>query len=148
MTDAIPTRAFALCATLAAAALAPRALAEGVPPCPESIRVEQKLAEPVEGWDSPRESVSHRLIGVQFSSGHPSEQGWLLPESEEQRGAERVAHWVFASSARGNWMACVYARTNVLLARRLAPEVKRCDVATDPLVRVEGRQRVQSVTCR
>jgi hypothetical protein len=143
MTSAIPTRAFVLCAALTAAGLArPAVAAENVPPCPESIRVDQKIAEPVQGWDSPRESVSHRLIGVQFSSGHPSEQ------AEEQRGAERVAHWVFGAGGRGNWMACVYARTNVLLARRLAPDVKRCDVVTDPLVRVEGRQRVQSVTCR
>ncbi len=141
-------RTILFCSAMGLASFAPPALAEDVPPCPESIRVDQKLAEPVAGWDAPRDAVTHRLMAIEFYSGHPNERESLLPDSTAARGPEHVARWAFGSGSRGTWMACLYDRTSVLLARRLAAGVRSCEVATDPLVRVGGRPKVVRVTCR
>lgn len=148
-----PTVHAALAVSLAAlsgVACASRTGAAEAPTCPGSIEVEQKLARAAaSGWEASREEVPHRLMGVTFFSGPPSERASLAPDADEGTGKDRVLRFdLGAPGSGGHWISCAYDRTDVVLSRRLDPQVRSCSVVLDATVTVGGRPSILRIACR
>jgi hypothetical protein len=92
--------------------------------------------------------VPHRLASVTLYDGPVAEGASLVPDEESERGSERTAVWkIAAENERGYWVACGYASTSVLLARKL-PTASTCRAVYDRSVTVSGLPSVVSFECR
>ncbi len=116
--------------------------------CPDSISVEQRLLGPMPGWEPRNSEGISALEFVTVYDGHPSERASLVPDKEENRGGGRIAAiWTLGPSKYGYWLECAYRRTNVVIFRRPAQQVSKCEVVTDTRHLVNGRAEIVDVRC-
>lgn len=133
-----------LIGSLAAVAIVPSANAaesrEFVIACPASIETTQQLRNPVPaGWlqvadvverDSAKRWMNtHRLRGISFSDGHPSDLVTLVPDNPNEygRGRKFAQRWTLIDS-KGLYATCSYDQTTVELTRPIPSGYKVCEV--------------------
>jgi len=106
--------------------------AETMIACPPSIETAQAASGAVpEGWSSYGATDSQPLVGVLFFLGPPDKNMLLTPSREQRKGKRMLASWTFPASDDGYWVACEYAKTTVVVARRILPDPKTCSVEYD-----------------
>lgn len=133
------TGALALIAMLFAAAHAAEPK-EFVIACPAAIETTQMLRHPTPpGWiqvaDVPDHDSSkqwkntHRLRGIRFSDGHPSNLATLAPENADEygRGRKFVQRWSLFDST-DFYATCEYNQTTVELTHPIPAGYKVCEV--------------------
>jgi hypothetical protein len=117
--------------------------------CPESVNVQQSAVAPPAGWTPSLSDASHRLEMVTFFSGPPEEQASLVYDRLTRLQSTSVARWNLPRDARGYWIRCSYTGTSVELSRRLAPEVRVCEVTYDREVSTRaGLPAIKAIACR
>lgn len=117
--------------------------------CPDSIAVDEHLAEPVNTWEAVLEEFPYQLSSVGFFDGHPREKAELTPDKEKKSKKRQMATWHFVpNNPRGNWIACGYDRTNVTLVRTLDAKVSVCTVTYDPNLTISGRPTITAIECK
>lgn len=115
--------------------------------CPMEIEVKQKVTKRYSGWTVDYERTAHQLSSVVFFDGPPSELVSLHPSEEPNQEGRDYSLWRF-EPGRKLWMACYYAATTALLAKRLPSDVAECRVAYSPNVTLEGNPRVTAIACK
>jgi len=148
------------CALVAMLAPPPRSVAEqtGLQPapprghpearCPATVAVEEQVPEEPEGWTVTQRRTGHRLAGVTFFDGPPSENASLVYDTTSASGDDWIATWRFPTSARGYWILCRYEATTIELARMLPPAVTVCHVAYDKRIVTDPRHdEVRRIEC-
>jgi len=141
-------RCYLLIAALAAwTVTAALAATSGGVHCPAALTVEQRAKQVEEGWEADIEPVPHRLARITFFAGPPAERASLAP-TEKPAGKQRtLATWNLAAGDT-YWLSCGYARTNVVLSRRLPPDLRSCSVIYAMDVRVDGTPEIVKFECR
>lgn len=114
--------------------------AGGVVSCPPLVEIEQKIAT-VEGWTAHDSQAPHKFYFAQFSDGPPSQQAILLYDRKLRSGKHKVLRYQFAASQEP-WLVCSYTGTNAILARRLAPGTRACNVTLDHARNFETVKRI------
>jgi hypothetical protein len=99
--------------------------------CPPTLSVTQTAGTLPAGMQALDAEPKHNWTGVQFSDGHPKDQGWLAPDSSKPSGKTFTNVWTFGASAAGNWIACGYTGTSMVVFWRLPDAVKTCSVKFD-----------------
>lgn len=115
--------------------------------CPAEIRVDQKIAAPVEGWSASREDIPHHFAAVTFFDGNPSEGASLVYDRRRSLGTKWTATWNF-SQDRTYWLRCSYAGTNVVLEKQLAKTLRSCTVTYNGQAQVAGLPEIVAIDCR
>jgi hypothetical protein len=140
---------------LASAAAAEQTGTEPAPPrgrrdaqCPPLIAVEERAAEVPEGWTVHKRKTGHRVLGVTFYDGPPSEDASLVYDETTTNGDDWIATWKFAPSERGYWILCRYEATTIELMRALPPTVSVCRVVYDKRIVTDPRHdEVRRIEC-
>lgn len=108
--------------------------------CPATVETTQTLrVQTPPGWiqvadvadhgSSKQWKNTHRLRGVGFSDGHPSNLVTLVPENSNEygRGSKFVQRWTLIDS-KGLYATCEYDQTTVELTRPIPAGYKVCEV--------------------
>ncbi len=122
--------------------LASPALANGV--CPAALSTVQSApdAPPAFTVQSTTEPSSFR--NVTFFDGPPAEQASIAPESDD--GVRST--WTFDPAApKGIWVACGYQGTQITLQQQLDRGVRKCVVAFDRNVLIDGYPQIRDIDC-
>jgi hypothetical protein len=96
--------------------------------CPAEVNVEQRVADPPQGWESGLSGLKPQLAMVTFFDGPPAERASLKYDSELKQKGNWVATWTLAPTGRGYWIQCAYDNTTAVLSKRLPDTVKTCAV--------------------
>ena len=116
--------------------------------CPATVAVEERVAEPPEGWSVQQHKSGHRLAGVTFYDGPPASEASLVYDETKTEGDDWIATWRFPANAGGYWIACRYEATTMELARALPPAVSVCRVAYDKRIVTDPRHdEVRRIEC-
>lgn len=100
--------------------------------CPPNITTNQTLGGAVhDGWAGYGANGIHPFTGVSFFLGPPDQKALLAPSSHGKKGKHTVATWSPPKSELDYWVACEYAGTRVVLAKKLASNVDACVVTYD-----------------
>lgn len=114
-----------LLAVLLAVGLGPAlGAAQALPACPPSVVLRSEWQAVPEGWQPRSEWVTHRLERISFQLA--SDAGDLRPDAERIERGQRVLSWD-VTGLQGLQQVCVYARTEAVLKRPVAPGVSRCE---------------------
>jgi hypothetical protein len=115
--------------------------------CPDSVSVEQRATAVENGWESGADAVPHRLARVTFFAGPPAQRASLVP-SDKPGGKQRTMATWDLPAGESYWLSCGYARTNVVLSRRLPAEIRSCTVTYANDVRIDGMPQIVKLECR
>jgi hypothetical protein len=135
-----------LAALLAVTAFA--APAPSLVDCPRTLAVEQKVVSLPSGWGATADGSPHRLAGVTFFDGPPSDLASLKYDETAFADKEWTGIWHFGPNPRGFWIACSFSGTSVVLSRRLPAEVKVCRVIYDQERREGPVGDIKTIDCR
>jgi hypothetical protein len=92
--------------------------------------------------------MPHELAGLTFFEGKPEDKASLAPDKQAAINGKTVASWVFASGGRSLWVACQYARTNVVLTRELPRNTRTCSITYTASVTIAGLPVIEKVDCK
>ena len=95
--------------------------------CPKNISVEQKAVAPNE-WSVDYSKAPSALSSATIFEGPPEEQVSLKYDDERTMKGEIIQTWALPASERGYWIVCGYANTSAQLRRKLANDIRACDV--------------------
>lgn len=103
--------------------------------CPPSIRANQSLSAPVEGWRSSNNEftvVNQELRGGFYglTDGPPDNMALLAPSSTVKNRKGLLSTWVFKKS-EGVWLVCGYQYTTIQLSKPLPAGLAKCLVQTN-----------------
>ncbi|MCX7893242.1 MAG: hypothetical protein N2544_12855 [Burkholderiales bacterium] len=139
-------------ATLATAALgaslAPGGAAAQIA-CPADLTVEQRAAAPSSEWTVGTSGHRPLLAGVTIYDGPPDRHVEVKPDRETTAKEETTVVWELAPGRGTYWLSCEYTHTNLVIARPLPRDIRRCQA-----VRLRGvtfgdsRPPVKAVACR
>ncbi len=116
--------------------------------CPATVAVEERVPEPPSGWSVTQRQGGHRLAGVTFYDGPPSERASLVYDETVTHGDEWIASWHFTQGPRPFWIECRYENTAMQLARALPPTVTVCRVTYDKRIVSDPRHdEVRRLEC-
>ena len=100
--------------------------------CPISIESREALTTTLpNGWSAAIESGPRVLEKVAFFEGPPPNHKSIAPTRDAtpvQGTRQRVAIWLFATSAAPVWLACHYTASRVVLMQALPTSVRACTV--------------------
>ncbi len=116
--------------------------------CPPTIQVKQQLVALAPGWSAASDGMPHELAGLTFFEGKPEDKASLAPDKQAAINGKTVASWVFASGGRSLWVACQYARTNVVLTRELPRNTRTCSITYTASVTIAGLPVIEKVDCK
>jgi hypothetical protein len=135
-------------AVLAAAALSPVLLMALDFTCPDSLSTSQSATRTPPGWEAVPSSGTAHLDSVGFYLDNPGKGGALAPDKTEKKEREESVLWTF-SRAPGDqfWAACIYTGTNLMLVRKIAPDVSKCEVRY-ALLPSGSRLRLTAISCK
>ena len=136
-----------LAAFLLAGSAAAGATTSSLPPCPESVQIEDKLSAPVAGWTADRSSEPHRLAGITLFDGKPALRASLVGDDQVGPGSSSVTTWTLARN-RDYWLSCSYAGTNVTLTREIPADLRYCSATYSKIVRIAGLPELTRFACR
>jgi hypothetical protein len=108
-------------------ALARRAWAEP-PVCPASMVVSETVDSVPDGWKAIPRNGERRLYNVSVADGPFDQLAEQVPEERETGKHTSEAVWDLPVGETF-WLVCHYANTNVTLARKLDPGIRRCVVS-------------------
>jgi len=118
--------------------------------CPDTISVEQKLSQPVEGWKGSVSDTPNRFMNVMIYDGPPEQMASLVPTKEGRQGNKEFATWDLRPTSepiRESWISCFYDGTNAVLSRLLPKDATECTVTYNPRQK-GGPGYVERVTCK
>ncbi|WP_442953036.1 STY0301 family protein [Paucibacter sp. B51] len=103
--------------------------------CPPSIRTNQSLTAPVQGWRSSNNEftvVNHELRGGFYglTDGPPDKLLLLVPSSTVTNKRGLLSTWVLEKS-EGVWLVCGYQNTTIQLSKPLPAGLVKCLVQTN-----------------
>ena len=114
--------------------------------CPRTISVRQAIDSSPDGWEPSRDHFPPQLAAVSVFDGHPSEKADLVPQGMIEAGGRRVATWTLGENGtRHYWMSCTYNRTDIVLSRAIAPDVRTVVVDYDLEVTMGGQPVVLKI---
>jgi hypothetical protein len=117
--------------------------------CPDSVKVDQKLAAPVPGWTATLNDKPHHLAGVTFFDGPPEGKVSLVYDKSSETGGKFIATWTFNPKTSKNiWVACGYSGTSIVLKKPLPPKTASCTVTYDAKQKVAGLPLLEKLTCK
>ena len=96
--------------------------------CPERIRLAQTVQESPSGWSPVGDESWHPVVNVRFSEGDPSQQLFLRPTVSKPGKEQDLRIWNFTPANNDYWVSCAYAQTGAIVARKLPPTVRTCEV--------------------
>ena len=116
--------------------------------CPPTITVDERVPEHPDGWTVTQRKLGHRMAGVTFYSGPPSEEASLVYDETKTSGDEWIATWHFTPGATPFWIECRYEGTTMQLARPLPQTVTVCHVTYDKRIVSDPRHdEVRRLVC-
>ena len=102
--------------------------------CPATIQVSQRVMTPPAGWSVDATTTqTHKLSGATLYDGPPKEQASLVPDSR----LPDKSTWLLRPNPRGYYLECRYGE--VALSRRIANELKQCELVETKEIRVQCR---------
>jgi hypothetical protein len=119
--------------------------------CPDTISVEQKLSQPVEGWKGSVETGISRFSNVMFYDGPLEQKASLVPDKQWRKGDKEYASWELGPISEPNreiWISCQYTGTFAVLSRPLPRNVTECTVTYNPRQGTSDPGYVERVTCK
>jgi hypothetical protein len=117
-----------------------------LPPCPESVQIDEKLSAPVVGWTVGRSSEPHRLAGITLFDGKPALGASLVGDDQAGHASSSVTTWALAKR-KEYWLSCSYAGTNVTLTREIPSALRSCSAVYSNSVRIAGLPELTRFTC-
>jgi hypothetical protein len=118
--------------------------------CPDTINVEQKLIQQVDGWKGSVEDGINRFSNIMFYDGPPEQKASLVPDKQWRKGDKEYATWSLGPSTEPNreaWISCFYAGTFAVLSRPLPRNVTVCTVTYDPRHGTLDPGYVERISC-
>jgi hypothetical protein len=119
--------------------------------CPDTISVEQKLSQPVEGWKGSVETGINRFSNVMFYDGPLEQMASLVPDKQWRKGDKEYATWKLGPKSEPNreiWISCQYSGTFAVLSRPLPREVTECTVTYNPRQGTSDPGYVERISCK
>jgi hypothetical protein len=95
--------------------------------CPRNISVEQKAVAPNE-WSVDYSKAPAALSSATIFEGPPEAQASLKYDDERTGKGEVIQTWELPASERGYWIVCGYTNTSAQLRRKLANDIRACEV--------------------
>ncbi len=100
--------------------------------CPKVIDIQQTVTGADSAWERVPDTglLPASLMTIAVYTGHPSESGSLVPDSNKRNAQAEVTIWRLPRDSAPYWMACVYANSRTLLAKQIPAEAKQCSLTT------------------
>jgi hypothetical protein len=108
--------------------------------CPEKIDVFEKIEHLPNEWTSKSTGNEHELTYMSVFDGDPEVFPLNISKPEFiQTRSKKVSYWDFRRSVgkvkevgdQDAWMRCHYRATNMVIQRRINPDVTRCFIESD-----------------
>ena len=103
--------------------------------CPPSIKTVQSIEQTPRQWQAQPERFNPVTVFDQIAifDGPPEQGASRMPDNAESDGREPTRWAIEPDSKRGNYVACLYRRTLMILVQKVDPSMSSCQVATqDP----------------
>jgi len=102
--------------------------------CPEKIYVQSQVSDSLAGWQIQNSTGDHFLVSSTFTDGPPAEKGYLRPSdtlaaADSLTGVDAALYDLSEMSAGEAWLVCQYANTPAILAKKLPPAYRKCEVS-------------------
>lgn len=111
--------------------------------CPEYIQVEQNALSTPEGWIASGGQSRHPFVNIMFSDGTPADNVILAPTKQSEVDGVHLNTWQDLASNESSWFSCRYNDTNIVISKKIAADIKECEVEYDPRFSVPVVKRIE-----
>lgn len=112
-------------------------------PCPLTISTTQQALKTPAGWIAYQSARQNNLEGVEVFFDDPKTLSALPPENVHRTAKSERYLYRFPSDTKQIWFDCHYTGTAVVLRKRLADTVRRCELTIDRRTNLVG-----SIVCK
>jgi hypothetical protein len=117
--------------------------------CPDSVKVEQKLATSIPGWTPSFDDTPHHLAGITFFDGPPEDKVSLVFDKASETGGKFIATWTFHPQPSQNiWVVCRYSGTSLVLQRPLPAKTNACTATYNNNQKIAGLPLLEKLDCK